>query len=92
MVLLAFKGHQNKTEYITQFSLWCIAKANLLLGCDLSQPTVMNGTEADALKSSSTPKPLPYRKTRLQSQRRWSGKWRVVARTTIRSRFGAVRW
>ena len=41
-------GHQNKTEYTTQFSLWCIAKAPLLLGCDLSNAQVMNGTAADA--------------------------------------------
>ena len=41
-------GRQNKTEYTTQFSLWCIAKAPLLLGCDLSNAKVMNGTAADA--------------------------------------------
>ena len=41
-------GRQNKTEYMTQFSLWCIAKAPLLLGCDLSNAQVMNGTAADA--------------------------------------------
>jgi alpha-galactosidase len=40
-------GGQNKTEYITHFSLWCIAKAPLLLGCDLSAPMCKNGTAAD---------------------------------------------
>ena len=43
-------GNQNKTEYTTQFSLWCIAKAVLLLGCDLSNPMVRNGTAADAFE------------------------------------------
>ena len=43
-------GHQNKIEYTTQFSLWCIAKAPLLLGCDLSNAQVMNGTAADAFE------------------------------------------
>lgn len=51
-------GHQNKTEYTTQFSLWCIAKANLLLGCDLSQPSVMNGTEADAFEIILNPEAI----------------------------------
>lgn len=41
-------GNQNHTEYETQFSLWCIAKAPLLLGCDLSNAKVQNGTAADA--------------------------------------------
>jgi hypothetical protein len=43
-------GGQNKTEYTTQFSLWCIAKAPLLLGCDLSNARVKNGTAADAFE------------------------------------------
>ena len=34
-------------RYTTQFSLWCIAKAVLLLGCDLSAPLIANGTAAD---------------------------------------------
>ena len=43
-------GNQNKVEYTTQFSLWCIAKAPLLLGCDLSNAMVMNGSAADAFE------------------------------------------
>ena len=49
-VLEIGNGGQNKTEYTTQFSLWCIAKAVLLLGCDLSNPVVRNGTAADAFE------------------------------------------
>lgn len=61
-------GHQNKVEYITQLSCWCIAKAPLLLGCDLSAPTCANGTAADifeiilnkeALAISQDPLALP---------------------------------
>ena len=50
-VVCSFRLFVSKVDFVrrytTQFSLWCIAKAVLLLGCDLSAPLIANGTAAD---------------------------------------------
>ena len=50
-VVCSFRLSVSKVDFVrrytTQFSLWCIAKAVLLLGCDLSAPLIANGTAAD---------------------------------------------
>ncbi|XP_065828019.1 uncharacterized protein [Oscarella lobularis] len=45
-------GHMSTTEYITHFSLWCLMKAPLLIGCDitnLSNDTLMILTNEEAI-------------------------------------------
>ena len=40
-------GKQTKAEYQAHFSMWCVGKHPLILGCDLSKPTCSDCTSAE---------------------------------------------
>jgi alpha-galactosidase len=51
-------GGMSTTEYITHFSLWCLMKAPLLIGCDvtkMSQDTLMILTNKEAIAVNQDP-------------------------------------
>jgi hypothetical protein len=52
VVLEVGNGGMTDAEYITHFSLWCISKAPLLIGCDvskMSEATLKTLTNAEAI-------------------------------------------
>ena len=51
-------GGMTTTEYISHFSLWCLAKAPLIIGCDITQmsndtKTILTNTELIAINQDS---------------------------------------
>ena len=51
-------GGMSKTEYMTHFSLWCLAKAPLLIGCDMSSMSndtleILSNSEVIAVNQDS---------------------------------------
>ena len=60
-VVFAFQvgnGKMSNTEYITHFSLWCLMKAPLLIGCDIREISadtlkILTNTDAIAVNQDS---------------------------------------
>ena len=58
MLEIGNNGGMSKTEYMTHFSLWCLAKAPLLIGCDMSSMSndtleILSNSEVIAVNQDS---------------------------------------